>query len=140
MGIAERRYRQKEELRGLILDTAWKHIQEEGVQALSIRKVADAIEYSVPVIYSHFDSKEALIGEFVRRGFRLLTEKAKDARDAHERPCAQLDAIALAYWEFAAHNVEYYQLMFGLGIPSCDEARTIETVLIIDFSSAKRRR
>lgn len=129
MGIAERRYRQKEEVKSLILETAWKQIQEEGVQSLSIRKVADAIEYSVPVIYAHFDSKEALIGEFVRRGFCLLTKMAKEARDAYEKPTAQLTAMALAYWEFAMENTEYYQLMFGLGIPTCEKAISVGEIL-----------
>ena len=128
MGIAERRYRQKEEIRGLILDTAWKQIQEEGAQALSIRKVADAIEYSVPVIYTHFDSKDALLAEFVQRGFRLLTAQVAEARDRHTQPAAQLEAMALAYWDFARVNVQYYKLMFGVGIPTCDMARQVEEI------------
>ena len=128
MGIAERRYRQKEEIRGLILDTAWKQIQEDGVQALSIRKVADAIEYSVPVIYTHFDSKDALLAEFIQRGFRLLTAQVAEARDRHTRPAAQLEAMALAYWDFAYRNVQYYKLMFGVGIPSCEVARESEEI------------
>lgn len=128
MGIAERRYRQKEEIRGLILDAAWKQIQEEGVQAMSIRKVADAIEYSVPVIYTHFESKEVLLKEFVQRGYRLLTEQLRMARDKHSQPSEQLKAMALAYWNFAAQNNEYYRLMFGLGIPNCTMARMIEEI------------
>jgi AcrR family transcriptional regulator len=128
MGIAERRYRQKEEIRGLILETAWKQIQDDGAQALSIRKVADAIEYSVPVIYTHFESKDALLREFVQRGFRLLTEQVAAARDRHMLPADQLEAMALAYWDFAAENVQYYKLMFGVGIPSCDMAREIQEI------------
>ncbi len=54
MGITERRLRQKEEVRNNILVTAWQMVKEEGWQSLSIRKIADAIEYSVPVIYDHF--------------------------------------------------------------------------------------
>lgn len=112
----------------MILDTAWKQIREEGVQALSIRKVADAIEYSVPVIYAHFESKDALLKEYVLKGYRLLTERMETARDGHVQPARQLEAMALAYWDFAGQNVEYYQLMFGLGIPNCEMAREVEEI------------
>lgn len=128
MGIAERKNRQKEEVRSLILETAWKQIHEEGVQALSIRKVADAIEYSVPVIYSHFECKDALLKEFVQKGYRLLTEHLQAAKAQHVQPSAQLEAMADAYWEFACTNREYYQIMFGLGIPNCEMARTVPEV------------
>jgi AcrR family transcriptional regulator len=128
LGVAERRYRQKEEVRNLILDTAWKQIEEVGVQALSIRKVAEAIEYSIPVIYSHFDSKEAILNEFVKKGFNALTQQISKARDAHEKPAEKVMAMALAYWDFAAGNREAYQLMFGLGIPSCSQARSMPEI------------
>jgi AcrR family transcriptional regulator len=128
MGIAERRYRQKEEIRCLILQTAWKQVREEGVQALSIRKIADAIEYSVPVIYSHFESKEALLKEFVEKGYCLLTAQLEEAKAARADAPAQLEAMAEAYWDFASQNREYYQLMFGLGIPNCEMARSIPEI------------
>ena len=65
MGIAERKLRQKEEMKSSILDAAWKLVQQDGWQSLSIRKIADAIEYSVPVIYYHFENKEAnIVGNF----------------------------------------------------------------------------
>jgi AcrR family transcriptional regulator len=128
MGIAERKYRQKEEVRSLILDTAWHQIREEGVQALSIRKVADAIEYSVPVIYTHFESKDALIKEFIQKGYRILTGQLEEARAPHADAARQLEAMAQAYWDFAYHNKEYYQLMFGLGIPGCMMAREVPEI------------
>ena len=58
MGIAERKIRQKEEVRCAILDAAWNLALTKGWQALSIRKIAEAIEYSVPVIYDHFQNKD----------------------------------------------------------------------------------
>jgi AcrR family transcriptional regulator len=125
MGIAERKYRQKEEVRSLILDTAWRLILEDGCPSLSIRKVADAIEYSVPVIYSHFESKDAILKEFVQKGYGLLGEELRRVRDLHTEPSRQLEAMAQAYWDFAYANKEYYQLMFGLGIPSCDAVRQV---------------
>jgi len=121
MSIAERRIRQKEEVRSLILTTAWKIVKEEGWQALSIRKIADAIEYSVPVIYDHFANKEAILYEFVKDGFGALSEKVKEAAEKQLAAEDKVRAIADAYWNFAFSNKEYYQLMFGLGMPCCEE-------------------
>lgn len=120
MGITERRIRQKEEVRHRILETAWQIVREEGWQALSIRKIADAIEYSVPVVYDHFENKEAILEEFSRQGFELLVKKLQQAKKKSSDPAAQLKSIADAYWQFAMHNREYYQLMFGLGMACCE--------------------
>lgn len=125
MGITERRLRQKEEVRSRILETAWQIVKEEGWQALSIRKIADAIEYSVPVIYDHFENKEAILLEFGKEGFRVLTKKLQQAKRKTENPAEQLKAIADAYWHFAFRNKEYYQLMFGLGIAGCETEKCI---------------
>ncbi|MEP7259365.1 MAG: TetR/AcrR family transcriptional regulator [Flavitalea sp.] len=121
MSIAERRIRQKEEVRTLILSTAWKIVKEEGWQSLSIRKIADAIEYSIPVIYDHFANKESILFEIGKDGFRLLSKKVKKASEKHDNAPDQIRSMADAYWNFAFKNKEYYQLMFGLGMPCCEE-------------------
>jgi len=120
MGIAERRIRQKEEVKANILSTAWQLVKEDGWEAISIRKIADAIEYSVPVIYDHFQNKEAILWEFAKEGFRLLSKKIQQAKEKTDNPEEQLKAIADAYWSFAFKNKEYYQLMFGMGMPGCE--------------------
>jgi AcrR family transcriptional regulator len=125
MGIAERRLRQKDEIRSSILLTAWHIVREEGWQSLSIRKIADAIEYSVPVIYDHFENKEAILLEFGKQGFGLLIKKLQQAKNTSDDPGEQLSAIADAYWNFAFRNKEYYQLMFGLGIACCETNKCI---------------
>ena len=125
MGIAERKIRQKEEVRASILNAAWELVEKEGWQALSIRKIADAIEYSVPVIYDHFQNKEAILFEFTKKGFQCLGDNLLKARDRYETPEQQLQAMAYAYCDFALHNKEYYQLMYGLGMPSCETVRQI---------------
>jgi AcrR family transcriptional regulator len=119
MGIAERRMRQREEVRNLILETAWQMVKLEGWHALSLRRISEAIEYSVPVIYDHFENKEAILMELSRQGFALLARKLHQAREKQEDPALQLRGIADAYWNFAFRNREYYQLMFGLGMPCC---------------------
>jgi len=125
MGIVERRIRQKEEVRASILTAAWQMVEKEGWQALSIRKIAEAIEYSVPVIYDHFENKEAILLEFTRKGFRLLNEELERAKSGFINPAQQIEALAYAYWKFGFSNKEYYQLMYGLGMPGCETVKQI---------------
>lgn len=120
MGIIERRLRQKEEIRASILATAWQMVKEEGWQSLSIRRIAEAIEYSVPVIYDHFENKEAILYEFGKEGFKILAKKIQQAKDKTDDPVEQLKIMADAYWNFAFKNKEHYQLMYGMGMPGCE--------------------
>src|SRR5215208_5443640 len=120
MGITERRLRQKEEVRSAILTTAWQMVKSEGWQSLSIRKIADAIEYSIPVIYDHFENKEAILMEFAKEGFQLLNKKVQSAKEKYTDPAEQLKTMADAFWNFASKNKEYYQLMYGLGMVGCE--------------------
>ena len=125
MSIIDRKIRQKEEVRATILDTAWGLVVAEGWHSFSIRKIADAIEYSVPVIYSHFENKDAILLEFNRKGFALLAQAMAAAKAGQSNPADELRAMGRAYWKWALTNKEYYQLMFGLGMPTCDTARKI---------------
>lgn len=120
MGIAERKQRQKEEVKNDIISTAWQMVKKDGWQSLSIRKIADAIEYSVPVIYDHFENKEAILLEFSKKGFMTLSEKIIKAKDKHTSAEEQIKAMADAYWDFALNNIELYQLMFGIGMACCE--------------------
>src|ERR1700748_3055614 len=106
MGIIDRKQRQKEEVRSSILETAWGLVVTEGWQSFSIRKIADAIEYSVPVIYSHFENKDAILLEFNRKGFQLLADSLAAAKKGQVDPAEQIRAMAHAYWDFAFANKE----------------------------------
>ncbi|HEV2353632.1 MAG TPA: TetR/AcrR family transcriptional regulator [Puia sp.] len=134
MGITDRKRRQKDEVRASILETAWEIILSEGWQMFSIRKVADAIEYSVPVIYSHFENKDAILLEFSKKGFQLLANSLVRAKLGKAEPAEQIRAMGRAYWNFAFSNKEYYQLMFGLGIPTCDTASRIPALAEINHA------
>lgn len=126
MGISERRLKEKEKVRAAILATAWQMVKEEGWQSLSLRKIADAIDYSVPVIYDHFENKEAILVEFGNVGLRLLTKKIKWAKEKYSDPVDQLKAMAGAYWNFALKNKEYYQLMYGVGMARCEGEKCLD--------------
>ena len=129
MGITERRTRQKQEVRANILKAAWDIVSKEGWQTLSIRKIADAIEYSVPVVYDHFENKEGILAEFTKTGYKLLSDDLLGAKEKHKKPAKQLEAITFAYWEFALNNKCYYQLMFGLGMPGCESIKSIPELM-----------
>jgi len=120
MGTKERRDRERQELRQAILTAARDIAAREGWQSVSMRKVAERIEYSPPTIYEHFTSKEALLVELMREGFRLLMERVRDGNSAAASPDARIMAVARAYWEFAWDYPELYQVMHGLGgVPFC---------------------
>lgn len=142
MGIAERKSRHKEELRLSILTAAWDMVISEGWQSLSIRKIADAIEYSIPVIYNHFENKEAILLEFSKEGYQLLANKLEEAKVGQNSPEEQLKAMADAYWDFSFAHKEYYQLMFGLGIPACEmvnqhlEIKEMTTIMMTTIQEA----
>ena len=120
MGIVERRIREKEEVKTKIICTAWDLVKKEGWQALSIRKIAEKIEYSSPVIYDHFKNKEAILLEFSKKGFALLTSSLLEQIKEGQEPEEQIKCMADAYWNFAFENSELYQMMFGIGTIGCD--------------------
>ncbi len=118
----------QEELRDAILEAARTIVLREGWQAVSIRKIADAIGYSLPVVYTHFESKDAILEEFVKLGFEMLNEEIAIAKTKSAIAEQQLTAIADTYFQFAFAKREYYQMMFGLGMPSCERAKEITEI------------
>ena len=118
--MLSRREKEIIEIRTAIIDQSWKIIQEDGWQSLSIRKIAEAINYSVPVIYKHFENKEAIVEYFSKEGFKKLAESLKESKRKSTDSNQEIRGIALAYWKFASENTAYYRIMFGLGIPPCE--------------------
>lgn len=115
MGSKERILRQKDDTRRKILDAALDMIKCEGCDALSMRKLAEHIEYTAPAIYEYFESKEALYTELARKGHLKLTALVKQAKETHTKATEQMEAMWLAYWDFAVTYKELYQLMFAVG-------------------------
>ena len=119
MGSKERIQRLKEDTRANILEAAYNIVKDEGWQALSMRKIADQIEYTAPIIYEYFANKEAILAELNKMGFNYLSKMMEEARDEHETPAKQLEAMWMAYWNFAFKKKELYQLMFGVTMNCC---------------------
>ncbi|AMR32240.1 TetR family transcriptional regulator [Mucilaginibacter sp. PAMC 26640] len=114
MASKDRILRLKEETRVNILDAALDIVKEDGWAALSMRKIADKIEYTAPIIYEYFANKEAILLELTRKGYLLLAGKLNEVKAKYKSPADQLEAMWLEYWNFAFANKELYQGMFGI--------------------------
>ena len=120
MASKDRILRLKEETRCNILDASLQIVKEEGWQALSMRKIADRIEYTAPIIYEYFSNKEAILLELNRKGYLILARDLQEAKSKHRLPAKQLEAMWVAYWNFAFENKELYQGMFGVTTNCCE--------------------
>ena len=125
MASKDRILRLKEETRINILDASLDIVKEEGWQSLSMRKIADKIEYTAPIIYEYFANKEAILMELTRKGFLILARDMKAAKEKHRLPAKQIEAMWLAYWNFAFTQKELYQVMFGVDVNCCEMAQVI---------------
>lgn len=122
MGHIERKQREKENTRNNILKAALDIAIAEGWQAVTIRRISEAIEYTTSIVYSHFESKDALLLEIRNQGFSQLYTLGVNALTEENDPKKQLLTISLVNWDFAFANKELYQLMFNINRPSGDMA------------------
>jgi AcrR family transcriptional regulator len=131
MSHIERRQKEKEEMKLKILDAARKIASKEGWHAVTIRKIADEIEYTPPIVYEHFENKEDLIREIVYSGFGKLTKEFAEARQSETDSRKVIKLMSQVQWDFAFSNVELYQLMFSLERPHPSE-EMIENMRLIE--------
>jgi len=113
MGHIERKKREREKVRKGILDAALNIAVADGWHLVTIRKIADAIEYTPPVIYEHFKNKDELLNEMVLMGFQRLHKRFEEARKNESDPQKILMSHSLSHWDFAMQHKELYQLMFS---------------------------
>ncbi len=111
MGITERREREREEVRQKILDAARDLFMTEGYERVTMRAIAEAIEYSPTAIYLHFEDKDDLVLALCREDFgRLLAVMQLQAPPAD--PVEWLRQLGRAYATFALENPNHYRFMF----------------------------
>jgi AcrR family transcriptional regulator len=116
MTIANRKERQKEELRSKILQAARELFMQKGFEDTSIRNIAEKIEYSPTTIYLYFKDKDEIFHALHVEGFTLLNQYFKPLALVSD-PFERLKAICRAYTTFAMENGEYYDLMFIIRSP-----------------------
>lgn len=122
MGPRERREREREEVRTRILDAARELFASEGVDSVTMRRIADRIEYSPTAIYFHFRDKEALLAELCDSDFRAFAHGFTLIAQIPD-PVERLRAAGRAYVEFGLTNPSHYRLMFMT--PKTTAANTI---------------
>ena len=111
MGIKERQERRKAATARGILDAARELFVAEGYQHVSLRKIADRVEYSPAAIYSYFPSKDDIFLALAEEGFRMLFSEGVP----HLTHLGRVDAIRRGFWrvyEFSKQHPEYFALMF----------------------------
>ncbi len=114
MGIAERKGRQRAEREHRITAAARLIAEGEGWRAVTVRRLAEEIEYSQPVLYSHFENRDAIVAAVAVEGFRdIMIALQTAARGSIDRRDA-LENVALAYLAFARGHPALYEAMFTL--------------------------
>ena len=112
MGIAERREREKESLRQEIIDAARDIFVSEGYDKLSMRKVAERIEYSPTTIYLYFEDKSALLREVCEEAFYKLGDAIRKAKKTGRTPLEVLRKGLVGYIEFGLAHPHHYEVAF----------------------------
>lgn len=115
MGIKERKERHQRDVRNGILSAAREIASNDGWHSVTIRRIAERIEYSPPAIYEYFDSKEELLLELLRMGYAEQLEAVENARTSPASPEEALRNMARAWWRFSVESPDLYQVMYGLG-------------------------
>jgi len=114
MSVQERKERERASRESLIVATARELAEQDGWDAVTTRRLAERIEYSQPVLYSHFRGKREIIGAVALEGAAEMTATLRAAASAADGPRARITALARAYLDFAERNPAVYDAMFQL--------------------------
>ena len=132
MGITERKEKQKTEIRKQILDASMKLFVEEGFENVSIRKIADIIEYSPTTIYLYFKDKNEILYELHELGFQKMAGLNQNLATV-KNPLTRLFKMGENYIEFGLANPEFYDIMFILRAPM----QTLENMENCDWKNGE---
>ena len=111
VGVVERREREREEVRRKILEAARDLFASEGYEKVTMRRIAEAIEYSATTIYNHFEDKDDLVQALCHEDFARLFEHMS----AQPPPTDPVDAIRKLGHGYARFGIEHpnqYRFMF----------------------------
>ncbi|MFI6873900.1 TetR/AcrR family transcriptional regulator [Streptomyces sp. NPDC050400] len=119
MSVHQRKQRERADRERLIVATARELAEQQGWDAVTTRRLAERIEYSQPVLYSHFRGKREIIGAVALQGATELATAVRAATATATGPRAQVTALARTYLDFAATHPAVYDAIFQLdgGLP-----------------------
>ncbi|MEU3416202.1 TetR/AcrR family transcriptional regulator [Streptomyces sp. NPDC006658] len=114
MSVKERKERERASRERLIVATARELAEQQGWDAVTTRRLAESIEYSQPVLYSHFRGKREIIGAVALQGAAEMAAALRAATAAADGPRDRVTALARAYLDFAGRNPAVYDAIFQL--------------------------
>src|SRR5580698_1333026 len=114
LSVAERKERLRAERERRIVAAARGIAEREGWDAVTIRRLAQEIEYSQPVLYSHFESRDAIVAAVALEGFRDIALAIREAARGSTGQRSTLKRVAMAYLAFAFSRPALYAAMFVL--------------------------
>jgi AcrR family transcriptional regulator len=136
MGVKERQERERQAVRTAILDAARDLFLSEGYRNVSMRKIAERIEYSPAAIYSYFASKDEIFFTLAEEGYHLLADRGAEVLAGVSDPLDALRRALWAFYEFSKEHPEYFDLMFlDRSVPSL--AQDIERFEFFQTTTAR---
>jgi len=109
MGIKERKERETEQQRELILNAAGKIVAAQGIEKLSIRKIASEIEYSPAIVYHYFKDKDDIVAHLMKRGYQKIIDAVSSVKVSAENPEERLKQSTRNYIHAALQMSEEYK-------------------------------
>ncbi|WP_346320993.1 TetR/AcrR family transcriptional regulator [Chitinophaga sp. YIM B06452] len=116
MGISDRKEREKQEMKKLIIDAAMRMFVEDGYEKTSIRNIADKIEYSPGTIYLYYKDKDELLYAVQKEAFSKMLGAFQQHANSRS-PWKRLEQIAYTYVNFGIKHPDLYDLMFIIRAP-----------------------
>jgi AcrR family transcriptional regulator len=110
MGITERRERERGEIRQRILDAARELFATEGYEKVTMRRIAEVIEYSATTIYHHFEDKDDLVNALCEDDFAQLLAVFKGEVPPDD-PVEWIRLLGRNYCRFGLENPNHYRFM-----------------------------
>ena len=127
MGVKERKLRQKKFLRQEILDAASELFVKEGYENVSMRRIAEKIEYSPTTIYLYFRDKAELLEEVCHETFSELSRHLTRIQDQSRDPLERLRRGLIAYVYFGLDNPHQYRASLMMPTPeSLDKSKYVQ--------------
>jgi AcrR family transcriptional regulator len=123
MSIQSRRELERQEVRQKVLDAARALFVDKGYDAVTMRAIAENIDYSPTAIYVHFGDKEALLRELCASDFRALAKSLQRIAQIRD-PLERIRKAGLAYVHFGTEHPNHYRLMFMTPRPTVPRAAT----------------
>jgi AcrR family transcriptional regulator len=114
MGVAERKGRERAKREQRITAAAREIATRDGWSAVTIRRLAEEIEYSQPVLYSHFENRDAIVAAVAVAGFREMTMALRQAASGAVDKRTAARNVAFAYLAFASEQPALYEAMFAM--------------------------